>query len=63
MAGLPNPPLYYGLADFLKSVTESTPVATTIEEGARATIIGILTDRAIRTGEKVTVDPALLGGA
>jgi predicted dehydrogenase len=61
--GLPNPPLYYGLGDFLKSVTESAPVATTIEEGTRATIVGILADRAIRTGETITIDPALLGGA
>jgi predicted dehydrogenase len=61
--GLPNPPLYYGLGDFLKSVTESTTVATTIEEGARASIIGILADQAIRTGETVKIDPDLLGGS
>ncbi len=61
--GLPNPPLYYGLGDFLKSVTENTPVATTMQEGARATIIGILVDQAIRLGETVTIDPNLLGEA
>ncbi len=58
--GLPNPPLYYGLGDFLKSVTENTPVATTIQEGARATIIGILADQAIRTNETITINPNLL---
>ena len=60
--GLPNPPLYYGLGDFLKSVTEGVPVATTIEEGMRATIIGILTHQAVTTGETVKIDPALLAG-
>lgn len=60
--GLPNPPLYYGLGDFLKSVTEGAPVATTIEEGMRATIIGILTHQAVSTGETVKIDPALLAG-
>lgn len=60
--GLPNPPLYYGLADFLKSVTEEGRIVTSIEEGARATIVGILTDQAIRTGETVAIDPELLAG-
>ncbi|MEZ6193484.1 MAG: Gfo/Idh/MocA family oxidoreductase [Phycisphaerales bacterium] len=60
--GLPNPPLYYGLGDFLKSITEGAPVATTIEEGMRATIIGILTHQAVTTGETVKIDPALLAG-
>lgn len=61
--GLPNPPLYYGLGDFLKSVTENTPVATTIEEGARATIVGILTHQAVRSRQTLTIDPAMLAGA
>lgn len=61
--GLPNPPLYYGVGDFLKSVTEGTPVVTSIQEGARATVIGILTNQAVLTGETITVDPALLGDA
>ncbi len=60
--GLPNPPLYYGLGDFLKSVTEGAPIATSIEEGVRATIIGILTHRAVTAGETVKIDPALLAG-
>lgn len=60
--GLPNPPLYYGLGDFLKSVTEGAPVATSIEEGMRATIIGILTHQAVNTGETITIDPSLLAG-
>ncbi len=61
--GLPNPPLYYGLADFLKTITEDARTVTTIEEGARATIVGILTDQAIRTGQTIKIDPALLGAS
>jgi predicted dehydrogenase len=60
--GLPNPPLYYGVTDFLRSVTEDEPVVTTIEEGARATIVGILADQAIRSGQTINIDPALLAG-
>lgn len=59
--GLPNPPLYYGLGDFLKSVTENAPVVTSMQEGARASIIGLLTHQAINTGETIAVDPNLLG--
>ncbi len=60
--GLPNPSLYYGIADFLKSVTESEPVVTSMAEGARATIVGILTNQAIVTGQTVKIDPAMLAG-
>ena len=58
--GLPHDSLYYGIGDFLKSVTEKAPVTTSIEEGYRATVIGILANRAVTTGTTVTVDPALL---
>jgi predicted dehydrogenase len=53
--GLPNPPLYYALADFVRSFSEETPVACTLEEGARATLLGILADRAVRTGAAIDV--------
>ncbi len=61
--GLPHDSLYYAVADFLKSVTEGTPVVTTVEEGLRATVVGILADRAVRAGTTVTVEPELLKGA
>jgi predicted dehydrogenase len=51
--GLEHPPLYYALADFVKSVTEGAPVACSAEEGARATIVGILLNQAITTGSPV----------
>lgn len=51
-AGLPHPSLYYALMDFLKSVTESAPVACTMQEGARASIVGILANQAVVTGRE-----------
>jgi predicted dehydrogenase len=53
--GLQHPPLYYALADFVKSLTEGAPVACTAEEGARASIVGILVNQAITTGTTVEV--------
>jgi len=54
-AGLPHPSLYYSLMDFLKSVTEGVPVACSMAEGARASIVGILANQAIVTGQEVAI--------
>lgn len=54
-AGLPHPSLYYSLMDFLKSVTEGAPVACSMAEGARASIVGILANQAVVTGKEVTI--------
>lgn len=56
-AGLPHPSLYYALGDFVKSVAEGAPVACTAQEGARATIVGILANQAVVTGKPVDVPP------
>jgi len=53
--GLPHPSLYYALMDFLKSVTEGTAVACSFQDGARATIVGILANQAVVSGQPVTV--------
>ncbi|RMH10203.1 MAG: gfo/Idh/MocA family oxidoreductase [Planctomycetota bacterium] len=58
--GLPHPPLYYALGDFLKSVTEGAEVVCTADEGYRSTVVGICAARAVRTGEEVTIDDSLL---
>jgi hypothetical protein len=58
--GLPHPSLYYALVDFARSVTEGAPVRCTMQEGARATIVGILANQAVVTGESVTI-PAFSG--
>jgi predicted dehydrogenase len=58
--GLPEPPLYYPLVDFLKAVAEGTPVACSAEEGFRATLVAILAHQAVSSGEQVAIDPARL---
>ncbi len=60
--GLPHPSLYYALMDFLKSVTERAPVACSFTEGARATIVGILANQAVVTGQSVAV-PDMTGAS
>jgi len=54
-AGLPHPSLYYALMDFLQSVTEGAPVACSMAEGARASIVGIVANQAVVTGGDVAV--------
>ncbi|MFH0943980.1 MAG: Gfo/Idh/MocA family oxidoreductase [Planctomycetota bacterium] len=54
--GLPNPPLYYALSDFLRSVADSAPVACSAREGARAAAVGIAAARAVASAAEVEVD-------
>jgi predicted dehydrogenase len=53
--GLPNPPLYYALADFVRSVVEQKPVATGADEGLRAAAVAIRAHEALASGERVEV--------
>ena len=53
--GLPHPSLYYALMDFLKSVTEKAPVACSFQDGARSSIVGILANRAVTTGQPIVI--------
>ncbi len=48
--GLPHPPLYYALSDFLQSIWEKKPVVCTIEEGERALLVGLAAHRALQSG-------------
>ncbi|MBS1240978.1 MAG: hypothetical protein H6R40_405, partial [Gemmatimonadetes bacterium] len=50
-AGLPYSSLYYTLADWLACVTRGTAATSAARDGARATALGILANRAILTGE------------
>lgn len=61
--GLPNTPLYYSLADFVKSVSEGADVRCSASEGARATIVALAAHLAVRTGAPVMIDPEVLKGA
>jgi predicted dehydrogenase len=60
--GLPEPPIYYGIADFVKSAAEGAEVVTSASEGLRATVVGILAAQAVATGERVEIDPKLFEG-
>ena len=53
--GLPHPSLYYALMDFVKSAIEGAPVRCSLQEGARATIVGILANQAVVTGQPVAI--------
>ncbi len=46
-AGLEHAPLYYALADFIKSIDENLPVAASAEDGMKATIAGIVAHKAV----------------
>jgi len=61
--GIPNPPLYYSLSDFFTSVLEGKPPVASADEGARASIVGILANKAVVTGTTIAIDPALMKGA
>ncbi len=55
--GLEHPPLYYGVADFLKSCAEGTGVECDAAEGARAVAVVAAAAQALREGGSVSVDP------
>jgi predicted dehydrogenase len=57
--GLPNPPLYYSLSDFVTSVRTNQPAVTTAADGMRATIVAIHASKAAASGSEQTIDPAL----
>jgi hypothetical protein len=53
--GLPYSSLYYALGDFLKSVTEGSPVVCTMADGLKATALGILASQAVTQGTPITI--------
>lgn len=58
--GLPNPPLYYALGDFLKSVTEGAEVVCSADEAYRSTVLGICASQAVKTGDEVQIGEDLM---
>lgn len=58
--GLPNPPLYYALADFVRSVTDGQPAVATAADGARATLVALAAHEAVASGKEIAIDPAEL---
>ncbi len=58
--GLPNPALYSALSDFVKSVSEGTPSVAPADAGLRATVLGILSHKAVVTGQEQRVPEELM---
>ena len=55
--GLPYSPLYYALADFLRSVAfPNVPVPCGAKEGLEATIVGIRANQAVTSGTTVAIE-------
>lgn len=54
--GLPHPSLYYALADWVKAIGSGGTPACTISEAARATVVGIAANEAVRTAKPVDID-------
>ncbi len=54
--GLPHPPLYYSLADFLTSLIQDKLVICSVEEGVRTTMVGIAAHRALVEGTAVDIN-------
>ncbi len=61
--GLPNPPLYYALQDFLKSVAEQKPATCGVADGYRAAAIALRIDEAIGKNEELAIGPEQLQGS
>ena len=57
--GLPYSSLYYALGDFLKSVSEGTPVACSAVDGLRATALGVLANDAVLGARQVAIPAGL----
>lgn len=58
--GLPYTSLYYALADFVKSIEDLKPPITSLAEGMRATVVSVLTHRAIASGTEQAIPADLL---
>lgn len=58
--GLPNPPVYYAIGDFVDAIANGKPPVVTAEEGMRATAIAILANQAVMKGGTIAIDVANL---
>jgi predicted dehydrogenase len=57
--GLPNPPLYYSLYDFLTSIRTNQPAVASAADGMRATVVAIHAHKAASTGTEQRINPSL----
>ncbi len=61
--GLPDPPLFYAIEDFLKSVLEGKEVQCTAADGLRAAMIALAWNEAVISGREVAIDPGTFEGS
>jgi predicted dehydrogenase len=61
--GLPEPPLYYTLADFVAAIGAGKAPVCGIDEGLRAALVAQACHRAVVSGEAVALDPESFKGA
>jgi len=54
--GLPHPPMYYGLQDFLVSVTGGKPSACPAPLGLRASVVGIKAHEAMMNKKEIVFE-------
>jgi predicted dehydrogenase len=58
--GLPHPPTYYAVADFVRAVSEGRTPAAGAEDAYRSTVVAIMAHRAASTASRVEISPDLL---
>lgn len=58
--GLPNPPVYYAIGDFVDAIANGKPPVVTAEEGLRATAIAILANQAVLGGKTIEISDETL---
>lgn len=58
--GLPHPPTYYAISDFVRSISEGRPPAAGAEDAFRSTVVAIMAHRAASTATRVEISPELL---
>jgi len=56
--GLPNPSVHYALLDWVSAIASKGSPSCSIDEAARATVVGIAANEAIVTGKTVDIDLA-----
>ncbi|QYK48536.1 MAG: Gfo/Idh/MocA family oxidoreductase [Phycisphaeraceae bacterium] len=55
--GLPNPPVYYAIGDFIDAIANAKPAVVSADEGLRATAISILANKAVLDGSRIDISP------
>lgn len=60
--GLPHSSAYYGVNDFLGAVIEGREAKCSVSEAARASMVALAVNEAVKTGKSVAIDGEMLKG-